>query len=97
MALPTKFVYIHLTPRPNPGMKPRDVGRAMGTLFADEVFQELIYKAKTREDLLTGIDEFMEHLTVLPPCEWDSNTRIEPPVKLPPQVSFVNNSTQWEW
>jgi len=39
------------------------------------------YKAKTAEDLVSGIDEYMEGLTVLPPSVWDPQTRLEPPTK----------------
>jgi len=47
------------------------------------------YKAKTRKDLLAGIDEFLDQVTVLPPGEWDSKIRIEPPKDLPGnQASF---------
>ena len=48
-----------------------------------KVFHEVAYKAKTRKDLLSGIDEFLDQVTVLPPGEWDSNIRIEPPKELP--------------
>lgn len=51
--------------------------------FCLQVFHEVAYKAKTRKDLLAGIDEFLDQVTVLPPGEWDSNTRIEPPKDLP--------------
>ena len=48
-----------------------------------QVFHEVAYKAKTRKDLLAGIDEFLDQVTVLPPGEWDANIRIEPPKELP--------------
>ena len=41
----------------------------------------MAYKAKTTDDLLSGIDEYMEGLTVLPPSVWDPQTRLEPPTK----------------
>ena len=53
--------------------------------MADEVFHDVAYKAKKREHLLAGIDEFLDAVTVLPPGEWDPSIRIEPPTILPSQ------------
>lgn len=33
-----------------------------------------------------GIDDFLDHVTVLPPGEWDPKTRIEPPKSVPNKV-----------
>ena len=46
-----------------------------------QIFCEVAYKAKTVEDLISGVDEFMDDLTVLPPSVWDPQTRLEPPTK----------------
>eukprot|EP00058_Branchiostoma_floridae_P019744 XP_002605234.1 hypothetical protein BRAFLDRAFT_126597 [Branchiostoma floridae] len=62
-----------------------EVGRAIATLMSDEVFHNVAYKAKNRQDLLAGIDEFLDQVTVLPPGEWDPNIRIEPPSNIPSQ------------
>ncbi|KAG9355140.1 hypothetical protein JZ751_001853 [Albula glossodonta] len=48
-----------------------------------EVFHDIAYKAKDRQDLLAGIDEFLDEVIVLPPGEWDPTIRIEPPKSLP--------------
>ncbi|KAA0717382.1 Electrogenic sodium bicarbonate cotransporter 1 [Triplophysa tibetana] len=48
-----------------------------------KVFHEIAYKAKDRQDLLAGIDEFLDEVIVLPPGEWDPAIRIEPPKSLP--------------
>ena len=56
-----------------------EVGRAMATILADEVFHDVAYKALERKHLLAGIDEFLDSVTVLPPGEWDPSIRIEPP------------------
>ncbi|KAG8129462.1 hypothetical protein E2320_016138 [Naja naja] len=50
-----------------------------------EVFHDVAYKAKDRSDLLAGIDEFLDQVTVLPPGEWDPSIRIEPPKSVPSQ------------
>lgn len=49
-----------------------------------QVFHDIAYKAKDRQDLLAGIDEFLDEVIVLPPGEWDPAIRIEPPKNLPP-------------
>lgn len=43
----------------------------------------MAYKARDREDLIAGIDEFLDEVIVLPPGEWDPKIRIEPPKKVP--------------
>ena len=47
--------------------------------MSDEVFHDVAYKAKQRDHLLAGLDEFLDAVTVLPPGEWDPSIRIEPP------------------
>lgn len=42
----------------------------MATLMSDEVFHEVAYRAKKRDHLIAGIDEFLDAVTVLPPGEW---------------------------
>lgn len=50
----------------------------------------MAYKAKDRGDLLAGIDEFLDQVTVLPPGEWDPSIRIEPPKNVPSQVDSLD-------
>lgn len=35
--------------------------------YSIQVFHDVAYKARSVEDLLAGIDEFMDQVTVLPP------------------------------
>ncbi|XP_074878047.1 electroneutral sodium bicarbonate exchanger 1-like [Buteo buteo] len=49
------------------------------------VFRDVAYKAKNGADLVAGIDEFLDQVTVLPPGEWDPSIRIEPPKNVPSQ------------
>ena len=44
-----------------------EIGRAVATIMSDEIFHDVAYKAKKREHLLAGIDEFLDAVTVLPP------------------------------
>lgn len=62
----------------------------MATLMSDEVFHDVAYKAKNRNHLLAGVDEFLDAVTVLPPGEWDPTIRIEPPAAIPSQVRMVS-------
>ncbi|KAF2883440.1 hypothetical protein ILUMI_22734 [Ignelater luminosus] len=82
--VPTRFLFILLCPvGGNSGF--HEVGRAMATLMSDEVFHEVAYKARNRNHLLAGVDEFLDAVTVLPPGEWDPTIRIEPPAAIPSQ------------
>ncbi|XP_061165434.1 sodium bicarbonate cotransporter 3-like [Saccostrea echinata] len=87
--VPTKFVFIMLGPMGNQS-KYHEIGRAIATLMSDEVFHDVAYHARNRDDLLAGIDEFLDQVTVLPPGEWDPSIRIEPPKKIPSQVNRKN-------
>ncbi|XP_077087687.1 solute carrier family 4 member 4a isoform X9 [Siphateles boraxobius] len=80
--VPTRFLFILLGPK-GKGKSYHEIGRAIATLMSDEVFHEIAYKAKDRQDLLAGIDEFLDEVIVLPPGEWDPAIRIEPPKSLP--------------
>ncbi|XP_072368358.1 electrogenic sodium bicarbonate cotransporter 1-like [Scyliorhinus torazame] len=80
--LPTRFLFILLGPKAK-AMAYHQIGRAVATLLTDELFHIVAFKAKLREDLLAGIDEFLDEVTVLPPGKWDPTLRIAPPKILP--------------
>ncbi|UYV66706.1 SLC4A7 [Cordylochernes scorpioides] len=82
--VPTRFLFVLLGPQGNIG-RYHEIGRAMATLLSDEVFHEIAYKARNRLDLMAGVDEFLDAVTVLPPGAWDPNIRIEPPQQIPSQ------------
>ncbi|KAM8981449.1 sodium bicarbonate cotransporter 3 isoform 9-T11 [Sarcophilus harrisii] len=95
--VPTRFLFLLLGPA---GKAPQyhEIGRSIATLMTDEIFHDVAYKAKDRNDLLSGIDEFLDQVTVLPPGEWDPSIRIEPPKSVPSQEKrkipmFPNGST----
>uniref|UniRef100_T1DCB7 Anion exchange protein n=1 Tax=Cupiennius salei TaxID=6928 RepID=T1DCB7_CUPSA len=91
--VPTRFLFILLGPSGNLG-RYHEIGRAMATLMSDEVFHDVAYKAKSRQDLLAGVDEFLDAVTVLPPGAWDPSIRIEPPQQLPSQESRKKTEPQ---
>ncbi|XP_068089462.1 electrogenic sodium bicarbonate cotransporter 1 isoform X3 [Hyperolius riggenbachi] len=82
--VPTRFLFILLGPKGRGKAKSyHEIGRSIATLMSDEVFHDIAYKAKDRQDLIAGIDEFLDEVIVLPPGEWDPAIRIEPPKTLP--------------
>ncbi|XP_062453141.1 electroneutral sodium bicarbonate exchanger 1 [Rhea pennata] len=82
--IPTRFLFVLLGPE-GKAHQYHEIGRSMATLMTDEVFHDVAYKAKDRTDLVAGIDEFLDQVTVLPPGEWDPSIRIEPPKNVPSQ------------
>ncbi|KAM4676814.1 electrogenic sodium bicarbonate cotransporter 4 isoform 2-T2 [Discoglossus pictus] len=80
--VPTRFLFILLGPI-GKAKSYTEIGRAIATLMVDDLFSDVAYKARDREDLIAGIDEFLDEVIVLPPGEWDPTIRIEPPKKIP--------------
>ncbi|XP_032885967.1 anion exchange protein 4 [Amblyraja radiata] len=80
--LPTRFLFILLGPIAKATIY-HHIGRAVGILLTDELFHIVAFKAKVREDLLVGFDDFLDEVTVLPPGRWDPTLRIAPPKVLP--------------
>lgn len=82
--IPTRFLFVLLGPT-GKAAQYHEIGRSIATLMTDEIFHDVAYKAKDRNDLLAGVDEFLDQVTVLPPGEWDPTIRIEPPKSVPSQ------------
>ncbi|XP_014811206.1 PREDICTED: electroneutral sodium bicarbonate exchanger 1 isoform X5 [Calidris pugnax] len=82
--IPTRFLFVLLGSE-GKAHQYHEIGRSMATIMTDEVFHDVAYKAKDRADLVAGIDEFLDQVTVLPPGEWDPSIRIEPPKNVPSQ------------
>ncbi|KAM9306413.1 electrogenic sodium bicarbonate cotransporter 4 [Pholidichthys leucotaenia] len=80
--VPTRFLFILLGPQ-GKTKSYHEIGRAIATLMVDDLFSDVAYKARDREDLIAGVDEFLDEVIVLPPGEWDPKIRIEPPKKVP--------------
>ncbi|XP_042743122.1 anion exchange protein 4 [Lagopus leucura] len=95
VALPSRFLFILLGPQAK-AKAYHEIGRAMATLLTDELFQRIAWQAKHQEDLIAGIDEFLEELTVLPPGKWDPSDRIPPPRCLLSPNKRISMHL-WEW
>ncbi|KAL5006033.1 hypothetical protein ScPMuIL_017191 [Solemya velum] len=83
--LPTRFLMVVLVPK-RLLEEYTEVGRCLGTLLTDEIFREVAYKSQCRDDLMIGVRDFTNKVTLLPPGSWDPNTRIDPPEKPPSQA-----------
>ncbi|NXU57966.1 S4A4 protein, partial [Turnix velox] len=97
VALPSRFLFILLGPQAKVKAY-HEVGRAMATLLTDELFQRVARQAEHREDLIAGMEAFLDELIVLPPRKWDSNARIPPPSSLPSphrRVTTLPSDKQW--
>uniref|UniRef100_A0A8C8SSF7 Anion exchange protein n=1 Tax=Pelusios castaneus TaxID=367368 RepID=A0A8C8SSF7_9SAUR len=95
VAFPSRFVFILLGPRAK-SKAYHEIGRAVATVLSDEVSSHRVaHQAEDREDLIAGIDEFLDELTVLPPGKWDPTIRIPPPKCLPsPHKRYQRARTQ---
>ncbi|KAK3611748.1 hypothetical protein CHS0354_014094 [Potamilus streckersoni] len=85
----TRFLFILLGPK-NHLASCVAAARCMGALLTDEIFMAVVYRAKSRRDILTGVEEFSKHMTALPPGYWDPQTRLEPPEHIPSQEHRKN-------
>uniref|UniRef100_A0A3P9PJ30 Anion exchange protein n=1 Tax=Poecilia reticulata TaxID=8081 RepID=A0A3P9PJ30_POERE len=91
--VPTRFLFILLGPQ-GKTKSYNEIGRAIATLMVDDLFSDVAYKARDRDDLIAGVDEFLDEVIVLPPGEWDPKIRIEPPKKVPSSVLNLNELGQ---
>ncbi|CAG0922055.1 unnamed protein product [Notodromas monacha] len=94
--VPTRFLCFVLGPPDGRSSRYREIGRSMATLMSDEIFHVIAYKAKRRDHLLAGLDEFLDSVTILPPGEWDPAIRIEPPNSIPSQEPRKHGDVQKE-
>lgn len=51
--------------------------------ISPQLFQRVARQAEHREDIIAGMEAFLDELTVLPPGKWDPSARIPPPSCLP--------------
>lgn len=54
-----------------PNIDYHEVGRSIATLMANQQFHSIAYRADTRKDLLSAINEFLDDSIVLPPGDWE--------------------------
>ncbi|KAL7670235.1 hypothetical protein ACOME3_005175 [Neoechinorhynchus agilis] len=77
LSLPNRFLFILLIPYKTESIY-HDVGRSMSAIICNEMSSHDIYKAKNRNDVIKGIDHFLDHALAIPPNDWDIKQNIEP-------------------
>ncbi|XP_076271812.1 anion exchange protein Ae2 isoform X2 [Rhynchophorus ferrugineus] len=68
--IPVRFIFILLGPK-RATIDYHEVGRSISTLMANEQFHSIAYKADSRKELLSAINEFLDDSIVLPPGDWE--------------------------
>ncbi|XP_075578898.1 band 3 anion transport protein isoform X1 [Pelecanus crispus] len=68
VSLPVRFLFVVLGPD-NPHVTYHEIGRAIATMMSERVFRRDAYLAECRQDLLWGMEGFLEASIVLPPTE----------------------------
>ncbi|XP_055373178.1 anion exchange protein 3-like [Condylostylus longicornis] len=68
--IPVRFIFILLGPKYT-DLDYNEIGRSLATLMSNEHFLEIAYEADRRQDLINGINDFLDDSIVLPPGNWD--------------------------
>ncbi|CDW55899.1 anion exchange protein [Trichuris trichiura] len=84
--IPLRFLFVLLVPKEHVEKEAEAIARCMGTLFIDEVFSKVCYKARDGNELCQGIDEFLSQCVVVPAGRLSLNCRLEPHEGLLPPV-----------
>uniref|UniRef100_A0A9J7XME7 Anion exchange protein n=2 Tax=Cyprinus carpio TaxID=7962 RepID=A0A9J7XME7_CYPCA len=66
--IPVRFIFVLLGPTQT-NMDYYEIGRSFSTLMSDKNFHEVAYFADDRQDLLNGINEFLDCSIVIPPSD----------------------------
>ncbi|XP_018565326.1 band 3 anion transport protein isoform X2 [Anoplophora glabripennis] len=68
--IPVRFIFLLLGPK-LPTIDYHEVGRSISTLMANQHFHNIAYKADSRKELLSAINDFLDDSIVLPPGDWE--------------------------
>ncbi|XP_061579866.1 anion exchange protein 3 isoform X2 [Cololabis saira] len=66
--VPVRFLFVLLGPTQS-NVDYHEIGRSFATLMSDKNFHEVAYFADDRQDLLNGINEFLDCSIVIPPSD----------------------------
>jgi hypothetical protein len=73
--VPIRFLFVLLNSMDNyPGETFR-IGRAVGALLSDEVFQKVALHCEERHTLVDAVDEFLSQIVVIPPAKCSTEAR----------------------
>ncbi|VEN37081.1 unnamed protein product, partial [Callosobruchus maculatus] len=68
--IPVRFIFVLIGPK-LPNIDYHEVGRSISTLMANQQFHSIAYRAESRKELLSAINEFLDDSIVLPPGDWE--------------------------
>lgn len=68
VSVPVRFLAVVLGPD-TPQISYHEIGRAIATMMSERVFRRDAYLAEGRQELLRGVEDFLEASIVLPPAE----------------------------
>ncbi|KAF4804474.1 Band 3 anion transport protein [Turdus rufiventris] len=68
VSIPVRFLVVVLGPD-TPQISYHEIGRAIATMMSERVFRRDAYLAEARQDLVRGVEDFLEASIVLPPTE----------------------------
>ncbi|NXA78495.1 B3AT protein, partial [Thryothorus ludovicianus] len=66
--IPVRFLVVVLGPD-TPHISYHEIGRAIATMMSERVFRRDAYLAEARQDLVRGVEDFLDASIVLPPAE----------------------------
>uniref|UniRef100_A0A8C3N324 Anion exchange protein n=1 Tax=Geospiza parvula TaxID=87175 RepID=A0A8C3N324_GEOPR len=68
VSIPVRFLVVVLGPD-TPQISYHEIGRAIATMMSERVFRRDAYLAEGRQELLRGVEDFLDSSIVLPPTE----------------------------
>ncbi|NXO99687.1 B3AT protein, partial [Certhia brachydactyla] len=68
VSIPVRFLVVVLGPD-TPQISYHEIGRAIATMMSERVFRRDAYLAEARQDLVRGVEDFLDASIVLPPAE----------------------------
>ncbi|NXH55906.1 B3AT protein, partial [Rhabdornis inornatus] len=68
VSIPVRFLVVVLGPD-TPQISYHEIGRAIATMMSERVFRRDAYLAEGRQDLVRGVEDFLDASIVLPPTE----------------------------
>ncbi|NXD44198.1 B3AT protein, partial [Copsychus sechellarum] len=68
VSIPVRFLVVVLGPD-SPQISYHEIGRAIATMMSERVFRRDAYLAEARQELLRGVEDFLDASIVLPPTE----------------------------
>uniref|UniRef100_A0A8C7MFF5 Anion exchange protein n=1 Tax=Oncorhynchus kisutch TaxID=8019 RepID=A0A8C7MFF5_ONCKI len=87
--VPVRFLFALLGPAQS-NMDYHEIGRSFSTLMSDKNFHEVAYFADDRQDLLNGINEFLDCSIVIPPSDVEGKDLLKTVASFQKQMLLKN-------